>query len=218
MGGYVVGPTFLERYAALFWDFDGVIKESVEIKTLAFVRLFEPFGSELAVRVRAHHECNGGMSRFDKIPIYLQWAGVLPTEQEVQHYCAEFSAAVRKAVIDSPWVPGVREYLQLNNGRQNCVLVTATPQEEIEDIVRELAISNWFSEICGAPLIKADAIDSVIRRSKCKPEQALLIGDSEADYAAALSTGIDFLLRRTPLNRALQQRYDGPHCESLLNG
>ena len=68
----------MTNYKILFWDFDGVIKDSVEVKTQAFFQLFEPFGELVAEKVRKHHEAHGGMSRFDKFPIYLQWAGLEP--------------------------------------------------------------------------------------------------------------------------------------------
>ena len=55
----------------IFWDFDGVIKESVEVKSDAFENLFKSFGDEVAKKVRNHHEENGGVSRFDKLPLYV---------------------------------------------------------------------------------------------------------------------------------------------------
>lgn len=209
---------FLERYATLIWDFDGVIKESVEVKTAVFVRLFEAFGTETAARVRAHHRRNGGMSRFEKMPLYLQWAGVTPHPQEVQRYCAAFAAAVRTAVIAADWVPGAREYLEAHRTRQRFALVTATPQEEIEDIAQALGIAEWFSDICGSPCAKLDAVTALLARWDCRRKDTLVIGDSDSDYGAALGAGLDFLLRRTPYNRPLQERYDGPQCENFLYG
>ena len=64
----------------IFWDFDGVIKDSVDVKTQEFVKLFESSGSHVAEQVRLHHEANGGISRFEKLPLYLHWAGEDPTE------------------------------------------------------------------------------------------------------------------------------------------
>ena len=51
---------------AIFWDFDGVIKDSVEIKSDAFEDLFSPFGLNLSKKVRKHHENNTGLTRYDK--------------------------------------------------------------------------------------------------------------------------------------------------------
>ena len=70
-------------FKLIFWDFDGVIKESVSIKTTAFVKLFENFGSEVTAKIKMHHEDHGGMSRFKKIPIYLRWANIAPTKSNI---------------------------------------------------------------------------------------------------------------------------------------
>jgi phosphoglycolate phosphatase-like HAD superfamily hydrolase len=211
-------PATIGSYSILFWDFDGVIKESVGVKGDAFERLFTPFGAEIGARVRQHHERNGGMSRFEKLPLYLEWAAQPADAREVARYGELFSAAVRRAVIDSAWVPGAREYLEANYRRQRFVAVTATPQNEIDDILRALEVTHWFREVHGAPTAKAAAIASVLARSRCRPQDALVIGDSEAEFRAATATGVDFLLRRTSLNEALQRAYSGPQCEDFAGG
>lgn len=210
-------PQPLTERSVLFWDFDGVIKESVEVKTRAYVRLFERFGAGVAERVRAHHEANGGLSRFEKIPLYMGWCGESVTREQVARYCGLFSAAVRQAVIGAPWVPGAREYLLTNAARQRFVLLTATPQAEIEAILKTTAIADCFSEVHGAPTAKAHAIASVLGRWRCDPEGALVIGDSQSDYAAAQDTGVAFLLRKTPWNLPLQRVHAGLQCENFLN-
>jgi phosphoglycolate phosphatase-like HAD superfamily hydrolase len=207
----------LRRRNVVFWDFDGVIKESVDLKTRAYVALFERFGTDITDRVRVHHETNGGMSRFEKIPLYMSWCRQQVTSEAVERNCGLFAAAVRQAVIDSPWVPGAREYLLANFEQQRFVLLSATPQGEIEDILNATAIAACFSEVYGAPTVKAHAIVSVLARWHCEPRNALMIGDSQADYASAQSAGVGFLLRQTPLNLVLQRAYAGPQCENFLH-
>jgi phosphoglycolate phosphatase-like HAD superfamily hydrolase len=204
----------VRELSVLFWDFDGVIKESVHVKTDAYVRLFGT-SADLAARVRAHHESNGGTSRFEKVPLYLSWAGVAATDAAVKFYCAAFGAAVRQGVLDAPWVAGAREYLEANCARQRFVLVSATPQTEMADILATLGIAACFREVHGAPTPKVEAIRSVLRCWNCPPAEALVIGDSRSDYQAALAAGLPFLLRRTPLNRDLQSEYQGQQCENF---
>lgn len=207
----------LRSFRMLFWDFDGVIKESVSIKSDAFERLFAPFGAAVAARVREHHECNGGLSRYQKLPLYLQWAGQPGTAEQVSHYDALFSAAVRQAVIDCDWVSGAREYLNANHQSQHMVLVTATPQAEIEHIAAALGIASMFRGIHGAPLSKTDAVTASLAQAQCACEHALLIGDSAADLEAAAAAGVRFLLRRTDINVTLQRTYRGPQCENFAH-
>jgi phosphoglycolate phosphatase-like HAD superfamily hydrolase len=218
MGARTDPMASLRRYSVLFWDFDGVIKESVDIKTRAYVALFEPFGASLAARVREHHGRNGGMSRLEKIPLYLAWAGMDVTDEKVRRYCASFSAAVQERVIGCAWVPGAREYLAENYARQRFVLISATPEEEMKSIVEALGMTEWFREVHGAPQAKGTAVVSALQRFACPAQEALLIGDSAADYEAARSSGVQFLLRRTALNGELQKRHAGLQCEDFLHG
>jgi len=207
----------LRSATLVFWDFDGVIKDSVEVKTSAYENLFLPFGHEVANRVRQHHESNGGISRFDKIPLYLTWAGELATPALTVEFCDRFSKLVLQAVIDSPWVPGGREYLMQYFTQQYFVLVTATPQEEIEQILAVLDVADCFREVHGAPTKKASAIKSVLSRLECAPEHALMIGDAETDLLAAQENSVPFLLRRTHLNLSIQATYNGSMFDDLKN-
>lgn len=185
-----------------------MIKDSVDVKTTAFESLFRPHGADLAKRVRDHHERHGGVSRFEKMPLYLGWAGLDESSELAETYCRRFSDLVLQAVIDSPWVPGAREYLQGSSIRQYFILVSATPQGEIEEIVSRLGIAGCFREIHGAPIGKSAAVQDVMLRHSVAPGDALLIGDADADLAAATENGIAFLLRRTSLNKHLQERGD----------
>ena len=193
----------------IFWDFDGVIKESVYVKTQAFTEVFRPYGSDVANRVRQHHESNGGVSRFEKIPLYLDWAGVDSSTKRVQKVCEKFSAAVVQSVIVSPWVPGVLDYFREHSSKQYFVVVTATPQEEIKHILTELKISQHFKEVHGAPVDKSIAIREVLLRLQCDSCKAIMIGDSASDLRAAEANAVPFVLRRTPLNNSLQSNYSG---------
>jgi phosphoglycolate phosphatase-like HAD superfamily hydrolase len=116
---------------------------------------------------------------------------------------------VQQAVIDSPWVPGIREYLKEKHTNQYFVLITATPQEEIEQILHALDITRCFREVYGAPTDKATVVVNVLKHLHCAPEQALVVGDSETDLSAAEMNKVAFLLRRTPFNQDLQERFKG---------
>ena len=192
----------------VFWDFDGVIKDSVESKSDAFEKLFLPFGTGISKKVKSHHEDNGGVSRYDKLPLYLKWAGLEPSQTLIKEYAENFSILVKQAVIDSEWVRGVLIYLQKNCKKQQFFLVTATPQEEIEEILNELKITEYFSEVIGSPTPKNKAIKMLLDRYNIESEQAVMIGDSISDYMAATENQVKFVLRKTKLNKVLQQQLD----------
>jgi len=193
----------------VFWDFDGVIKDSVGVKTSAFEKLFLPYGEKIALKVKKHHEANGGVSRFEKIPLYLKWAGQDVTGELVEKFSNFFSEAVFQSVVESPWVPDVHEYLLNNYKKKIFFLVTATPQEEIEEILAALKIDHCFQDVFGSPTKKEDAIRAVLEKQKIMPDHALMVGDSETDILAAEINRVPFLLRRTDINRTLQENHTG---------
>lgn len=207
----------LKQKHVLFWDFDGVIKDSVVVKSKGYEKLFLPYGKEVVDRVNEHHENNGGISRYKKIPLYLGWAGEPAGPEQVQSFCEQFSKLVQQAVIHSPWIPGVKEYLKDNCLQQSFILITATPQEEIEEILNALNIAGFFREVHGAPKTKAAVINDVLKRLHFPSEQALVIGDSGTDLEAAEKNKVAFLLRRTQQNHNLQELYSGPCFENLNN-
>jgi phosphoglycolate phosphatase-like HAD superfamily hydrolase len=207
--------TLLKTRQLIFWDFDGVIKDSVLVKSQGYEKLFVSYGRNVVEKVREHHKSHGGISRYEKIPIYLGWAGETVNKGQVREFCGRFSELVRQAVIDAPWVPGVREYLQTNHTSQYFVLVTATPQEEIERILHELDLTRYFREVHGAPTAKSVAVNDVLMRLHIPPEQAIVVGDSNTDLRASEENNVLFLLRRTPFNQDLQKRFQGCSFEGL---
>lgn len=216
--GFRIGAVKLLSISSLiFWDFDGVIKDSIEVKSTAFEELFLPFGRDVAERIRQHHQEYGGVSRFQKIPLYLEWVGETITDSIVADYCERFAALAMRGVIDSPWVPGVREFLSEFHQEKYFVLVTATPQTEIQMIIDALGIANCFREVHGAPKPKADVIGEVLGRLRSDRNRALMVGDSENDLIAAKVNSIPFLLRQTQFNRSLQCSFVGPMFTDLTN-
>ena len=209
MGLSLTKIEFVQAAELIFWDFDGVIKDSVTVKTQAFIKLFASYGSHVAEQVKSHHEANGGMSRFDKLPIYLRWAGEEPNEAQVKAFCERFSQLALDGVIDAPWVSGVEDYLRANRNQQTFVLVSATPQDELEQILQALNLRRCFATVFGAPSCKKEAIRMTLEKSSIFPQKCLMIGDARADLEAAQANHVPFLLRRHDTNFGVFADYTG---------
>jgi phosphoglycolate phosphatase-like HAD superfamily hydrolase len=205
-----VNIDFIKIAKVVFWDFDGVIKDSVEVKSDAFEQLFLPFGKDIAKKVRIHHEENGGISRFDKLPIYLDWAGQTLSTQLIDEYSDKFSLLVKQKIIDSEWTNGVLEYLQENYQRQQFFIVTATPQQEIEEILIQLKIENYFKQVIGSPVSKVSALKLLINKYGIDRKKAIMIGDTLSDFESAKDRQIPFVLFMTRLNKDLHERLNCP--------
>lgn len=201
--------SLLKNAALIFWDFDGVIKESVDVKAEAFAKLFRPFGSQIAERVRAHHHANGGMSRFDKLPLYIQWSGEEPTAEKINLVERQFGELVMQDVIGSPWVEGVEEFLRSNAYKQTFILVSATPKPEIDKILDALSLTNCFAAAFGSPTHKKTAIGITLAKHMLDPSDCLMIGDARADLDAAQANKVPFVLRQHNTNTEVFVDYVG---------
>ena len=208
----------IKKAKTIFWDLDGVIKDSVSVKSDAFEELFLPFGSDVAKKIRMHHEDNGGMSRYDKLPIYLNLAGEKYSKDLIIKYEKQFSKLVMNRVINSPWVEGALEYIKTNYKAQKFFLITATPQKEIEEILKKLEISKYFKKVIGSPTNKKDALKIILSNENINLDGSIMIGDSHSDYEAAKENDVFFVFRKTELNKKLQKKLKCQMIENFIDG
>lgn len=193
----------------IFWDFDGVIKESVGVKNEVFAKLFHAYDNSVLEKIKTHHLSNGGMSRFEKFPLYLAWADEKCTPDAIDQLNLRFNSMAVDGVLNSSWVPGVERILTENPYKQIFILISATPEIELVDIVKQLGIYNCFKFIYGYPSLKSKVIGTLIEECHYKLNDCIMIGDSIIDYEAALDNKIDFLLRQTNDSSSFFTDYQG---------
>jgi len=182
----------------MFFDFDGVVLESGNIKTDAFVELYA--GTGIEGQVREHHLAHQGVARYEK----FKWISEnLLKEEHTQEMGTElgnrFSELVKAKVLAAPFVPGFREMITFIR-QQNiyCVVASGTPQEELRGIVMDRKLSPFFDEVYGSPRKKAEITLEVLQRKQFRKEDCLFFGDASTDHQAAEQTDIDFFARLTP--------------------
>lgn len=211
-----ISKQYLRRFKLIFWDFDGVIKESLEVKASAFEKLFIEFGENICSKIISHHFANGGISRYKKIPIYLRWCEIKSDEETIDYYCEKFSQIVINKVVDSNWVEGVQSFLKDNFQEFKFIMITATPRYEIEIILKKIGIEKYFQEIFGSEISKSEAINICLKNYRIKFDKALFIGDSESDFKAAMNNNISFLLRETKYNATWKKKYNIPNFKNFI--
>lgn len=178
---------------AIVFDFDGVILDSVGIKTRAFMRLFEGYGDEVVEKVIAHHEANGGISRFRKFEyIYEHFLKKPLGDEEKARLGEEFMAMAFEEVIKAEWIPGALEFLQKYSDRYACFVASGTPQEELRRIVDARGLNSFFVETFGSPTAKPDIVRDILKRHGFEAGEVAFIGDATTDYDAAMETGLRF--------------------------
>jgi len=178
---------------ALFFDFDGVLADSVAVKTRAFARLFEDHGPEVAAKVVRHHLEHGGMSRFDKFRhYYREFLGRPLSEAEMADLCARFAELVVEEVVAAPEIAGAGAFLEHCRGLP-CYVISGTPQDEIRQICQRRGLSGRFREILGAPASKTEHLRRILAECGFHPAACLFFGDAGSDLAAARDCGVPFV-------------------------
>lgn len=181
---------------AIFFDFDGVIVESIDIKTKAFAKLFEQEGEWVVENIIDYHLKNSGVSRYEKFRyIYKEILKRRLNDNEFQELCNRFADLVTDGVIAAPYVKGAKEFLDNFALRYECFVISATPQKELEDIIGKRSIKHFFKAIYGAPKKKSDAVKYTLTKEGIEPIHALYIGDALSDYEAAKDNSVNFIAR-----------------------
>ena len=182
------------RYEAFFFDFDGVLADSVEVKTRAFAKLFECYGPAVEAKVVEHHRKNGGMARVDKFyHYYREFLGKPLDEAELQRLCDDFSRLVVDEVVSAPEIPGAENFLKKWHNIIKCFVVSATPDEEIMKITAQKGLRDYFHEVLGASRSKQENLEFLLRKYDLRAEECLFFGDAESDYRAAMACNVNFI-------------------------
>lgn len=188
------------RYDGVFFDFDGVIADSVDAKIMAFGELYREFGPDVRAAVMAYQRAVPGETRFDKIPkFHRELLGIELSSDEITHWCDRLSDIVLDEVVASPLLPDVPEILTLLRDRGvPAHIVSGTPHDELQLIVDRKDLRPLFASARGAPQKKHVIVEDILATTGLKRERCLFVGDAMTDYDCAQACRLDFLGRAEP--------------------
>ncbi|MHC2066735.1 HAD family hydrolase [Bremerella sp. T1] len=104
-------------------------------------------------------------------------------------HCLKWSKAVNETVAGmvrgvAPF-PSVRKCLEKLSGKADMLVVSATPNDALNDEWTEHDLRQYVAEICGQEA--GNKKETLTNASKYKPNQTLMIGDAPGDYKAAVA-------------------------------
>lgn len=178
------------------FDFDGVLVESVNVKTRAFAKIFHAEGTEIVRKVTDYHLENGGVSRVKKFKHYYgEFLKRSLSEEELEALCETFSRLVTEEVINSPYVKGAKEFLDEYYCKLDFYVASGTPEGELREIVRCREMDMYFKGIYGSPAQKGDIARMILRQNGYNTNEVIFIGDSITDLEGAQDSGVRFIGR-----------------------
>ena len=179
----------------IVFDFDGVLVDSVEVKTEAFAELYMRHGQQVVEQVVQYHREHGGVSRFDKFRhFHTIFLGQTISKNQAQNLASQFSAIVMDKVVQAPSITGADDFLRYCQTQQlDCAVNSATPQDEIRLIVERRGLSKFFNYVLGSPATKSANLSKLIKLYQCSVDEMVFFGDADSDFHAAAEHGVEFV-------------------------
>ena len=180
---------------AVILDFDGVILESIDIKTRAFRELFSNY-PEHVDKIVKYHETHGGVSRYKKFEYFFNAILKAPvSEQMLTDLGERFSDLVLEEVKKCPYVPGARDFLETYSEDLKLYVASGTPENELRNIVSSRNLDMFFEGVYGSPRLKSEIIELIRKNEGLKKSEVLFVGDSETDFKEATRASVQFIAR-----------------------
>lgn len=185
----------LSAYKTYFFDCDGVILQSNDIKTQAFRDALSGDPLEDVDAFIAYHENNGGISRYVKFEHYYK-----VIRREVNYTVLakgaidRYASIVFDGLMSADLVPGVLDFLDSVKDKQHqSFVVSASDQQELQSIFEKRQLDHYFAEIFGSPVTKIDHLKNV-QRAGLLSKPGLFFGDAASDMEASDFAKLDFCL------------------------
>lgn len=184
----------LRKYNSFIFDFDGVICDSNHIKGQSFVEIFSKSNIKIKEYVYKFHLSNLSMPRNEKIAnlaktIYSKNI----SDEDINLLIKKFSNNVRQKIKKINLNKGFLNLLKkIRSKNKKIYLSTATPKNEIDKILKEKKIFEFFDNIYGSPDTKYIHFKKILFYSNLSNKDTIFIGDTLNDYEVANKFSIDF--------------------------
>lgn len=179
----------------IFWDFDGVLMNSNEVRDNGFLEVLKDFPKEQVSQLMEFHETNGGLSRYVKFRYFFEdIRNEKVTKKEIHNLADKFSKIMLNSLINEELL--IEETLNFvrENYQNYCMhIVSGSDGIELNQICKGIAINHFFKSIHGSPTPKKQLVADLLEKHEYNLKHCVLIGDSINDYEAAVENKIDFL-------------------------
>ena len=198
----------------IIFDFDGVILDSVPVKTEGYRQLFKEFSSNLIEKIVEYHELNGGISRYKKVKYFFnELLSEDISQEKIEEYAIKYSELTKLELSKEKYlIKDTLSYIKSNFYKYNMHVASGADHQDLVYICDKLNLTKYFLSIEGSPKVKKKIVKSILNTYNYKLEETILIGDSINDYEAAKENGIEFYGFN---NKALKNKFNMDYIERM---
>lgn len=183
------------EYELIILDCDGVILDSNGVKISSMRDALNSTSEVLSgVDDAIEYFCaNFGRSRFHHVKVFLESILTLTINSNVTEIekliLEKYETYLDENYVKSDLTSGFIGFIERISVPK--YVASGSEQNQLRRVLEEKGLSDYFSGIFGSPTPKSKNVANILNDAGKK--NALLIGDSPADYEAASENGIDFL-------------------------
>lgn len=206
---------------AFTFDCDGVLLDTNNMKSNAFIASLRDYPKETVARFSAYQKKSFGRSRYRLFEDYFErFLERAPKEGEVAALLEKFSGICRQGYMNASLTEGAAAFLEWARN-QPLFVVSGSDQEELRSAFNSRGIGFYFQDILGSPTPKTDNLRALVER-RADLNFIAFFGDAAADFRAARSAGVPFhyisRYAAAPEDMAsLQQEYGFPASDTLCD-
>ncbi|RME15578.1 MAG: HAD family hydrolase [Bdellovibrio sp.] len=184
--------SYVKPFKHVIWDWNGTLINDVQ-ETV----------SVLGNLMRRYKLRPLSVSEYKKLfcfPVYdfYKQVGFDLSYSDFKSLSNEFYDLYAQRLEDAELFEGVLETLELIGNTRVQSILSAANQEHLEEVVRKFGIHVHFTHIYGAldklAAGKLERGQELIQASGIRPEETILVGDTDHDFEVAQKLGIECLL------------------------
>lgn len=193
----------------IFWDFDGVLMDSMPVRDRGFELVLKEFPPQEVALLMEFHRANGGLSRYVKFRYFFEEIrNETISENEISIWASKFSEVMKKELLDKTLlIADSLNFVKSNKDLFSMHIVSGSDQAELRYLCKELDIAPYFLSINGSPTPKKQLVSKLLEEYKYNKVETVLIGDSMNDFEAAEFNQIEFMGYNNESLRKLKSAY-----------
>jgi len=178
----------------IIFDFDGVILDSVPIKTEAYSILFKDFPNDKVKLLIKYHIENGGISRYKKVQYFFEeLLNEKISETKINEYASKYSLLTKQELSNEKYlISDTVNFIKENYKQYRMHIASGADEEDLLYICQALNLNHYFYSIYGSPKVKSEIVTRILQDNNYKKEETCLVGDSVNDFEAANVNSIEF--------------------------
>tara|TARA_Y100001970_G_C14221031_1_gene852674 strand:+ start:1854 stop:2486 length:633 start_codon:yes stop_codon:yes gene_type:complete len=177
----------------IIFDFDGVIIDSSSIKADAFNKLFSRYGKSIGIKARNYHIENEGIPRIEKFNYINKYLLNSIKKHSLDELNKKYSKIVLDKILKKNLSYGFKKFLNKFNQEINFYISSSAPGNELNYIIKNKKINNFFKVISGYPPKKNIQIKKILINDKLNTKNVYYVGDTEHDYKISKKLNLNFI-------------------------